>query len=302
MEFRKIQVTGESTYIISLPKKWVEENKLNKGDSLLVEEKGENLSVRMNKKGTKATGVDIKDKNKEFLARLLITKYIKGFDSVTFKSDEFIDPGKRKHLKKASRYLIGMEPFGETSKEMVFRMLMHEDVDLISTVSRMHEMSFSVLKEVIKELQKEDKNTEMLESIKYGDDEIDKFYFLLLRQLSKVHGSETIAWVQIVKSIERLSDHIQLIATLALEGVDFPPIEEYEFLIELYGEVMLALRSGHLKMAEEVIEEVERFRDREKEMVDQIGGKEEKTILIHESFRRIGEYTSDIAEGVINLY
>ncbi|MDA1168377.1 MAG: AbrB/MazE/SpoVT family DNA-binding domain-containing protein, partial [archaeon] len=30
--FRKLQVTGGSTVIVSLPKSWVEQNKLSKGD------------------------------------------------------------------------------------------------------------------------------------------------------------------------------------------------------------------------------------------------------------------------------
>lgn len=32
MEFRKIQFTGRSSYIISLPKKWIKENELKQGD------------------------------------------------------------------------------------------------------------------------------------------------------------------------------------------------------------------------------------------------------------------------------
>ena len=32
MEFRKIQFTGRSSYIISLPKKWIVENNLKQGD------------------------------------------------------------------------------------------------------------------------------------------------------------------------------------------------------------------------------------------------------------------------------
>lgn len=37
-EVRKLQVTGGSTYVLSLPKKWVTQNKLKKGSSLLIRE------------------------------------------------------------------------------------------------------------------------------------------------------------------------------------------------------------------------------------------------------------------------
>ena len=35
-ETRKLQITGGSTYVISLPKRWVTQNALEKGSSLLV--------------------------------------------------------------------------------------------------------------------------------------------------------------------------------------------------------------------------------------------------------------------------
>ncbi|OYT53812.1 MAG: hypothetical protein B6U72_04735 [Candidatus Altiarchaeales archaeon ex4484_2] len=303
MEYRKIQITGESTYIISLPKKWVKKSNLNKGDTIIIEEKGEGLWLKTREGGSRFSEIDVKDKTKEFLARLLITRYIKGYDMITFKSDKFIEPDKRKHLKKMSQYLIGMEPFGETSKEIMFKMLMYEGVDLTSTVSRMHEMSFSSLKDIINAIKNQENiNENFLKSIIDGDNEIDKFYFLILRQLSNTHCSDVTAWFQIVKSIERLSDHIENIANLLLEGQGFDEIESYEPLVELYGEVMLSLRSGHPDMAEEVLVEIEKLRVKERKLLDNLQKKRDKSLLVYESFRRIGEYVSDIAEGVINLH
>ena len=303
MEYRKIQITGESTYIISLPKKWVNKSNLHKGDTLLIEEKGDGLWLKTREGAGKFSEIDVKNKKKEFLGRLLITRYIKGYDVITFKSDKFIEPEKRKYLKKMSQYLIGMEPFGETSKELMFKMLMYEGVDLMSTASRMHEMSFSSLKELINAIKNPktvDKN--LFKSIIEGDNEIDKFYFLVLRQLSNTYGSDVTAWVQIIKSIERLSDHIENIAKLMLEGQGFDDIEVYEHLVELYGEVMLSLRSGHPDMAEEVLVRIEKLRGDEKKLLDKLQKKRDKSLLVYESFRRMGEYVSDIAEGVINLH
>ena len=37
-EFRKLQVTGGSTIIVSLPKEWVKSNDLKKGDVVSLEE------------------------------------------------------------------------------------------------------------------------------------------------------------------------------------------------------------------------------------------------------------------------
>ena len=45
-ETRKIQFTGKSTYIVSLPKKWIGDLGLKKGDQILVQRKGtSNLQI-----------------------------------------------------------------------------------------------------------------------------------------------------------------------------------------------------------------------------------------------------------------
>ena len=82
MEYRKIQVTGDSTYIISLPKTWVKKNKLDKGDVLSVVEKGDEVVLRLKDEKEKEFEVKIQTSDAEFLSRLLITKYIQGYDTI----------------------------------------------------------------------------------------------------------------------------------------------------------------------------------------------------------------------------
>ena len=45
MEFRKLIKFGKSSFVISLPKKWLEKNKLKKGDLLYVSENENGLSL-----------------------------------------------------------------------------------------------------------------------------------------------------------------------------------------------------------------------------------------------------------------
>ena len=78
----------------------------------------------------------------------MITKYIQGFDSIIITSKKYIPSNLRKDLKDISSLLIGLEQFGETSNELVFKMLMRERGDVEDTVLRMHRMSLSSLKEL----------------------------------------------------------------------------------------------------------------------------------------------------------
>ena len=303
MEYRKIQLTGESTYILSLPKRWVKKNKLDKGDILSVMERGDTLLLKPREEKEIDAEIGLEKKSPELIARSLITKYIQGFDTVVIRSKRYIPPEIRKGLKGISSLLIGMEQFGETSNELVFRMLMREKGDVVDTVLRMHRMSLSSLEELLRNITAENYNEHILKDIIQRDDEIDKFYFLIFRQLSSTGGYECSMWIQIAKSIERISDHIENIANLVIQGerVRKEDIDVYKELIDMYSSLKFALMNKSSKRADEIIDKVKNFRIKEKGIMKSIKAKEPETLLIYESFRRIGEYISDIAEVVINM-
>jgi len=303
MEYRKIQLTGESTYILSLPKRWVKKNKLDKGDVLSVMERGDTLLLKPREEKEIDAEISLEKKSPELIARSLITKYLQGFDTVVIRSKRYIPPEIRKGLKGISSLLIGMEQFGETSNELVFRMLMREKGDVADTVLRMHRMSLSSLEELLRNITAENYNEHILKDIIQRDDEIDKFYFLIFRQLSSTGGYECSMWIQIAKSIERISDHIENIANLVIQGerVRKEDIDVYKELIDMYSSLKFALMNKSSKRADEIIDKVKNFRIKEKGIMKSIKAKEPETLLIYESFRRIGEYISDIAEVVINM-
>jgi phosphate uptake regulator len=303
MDYRKIQLTGESTYIVSLPKKWVTKNNLNKGDTLSLIETGDEIILRAKEEKETETEIELGKKNLDLITRTLITKYIQGYDTVTIKSNSYIPPEIRRGLKDISSLLIGMEEFGETSNEITFRMLMKEKGNVEDTVLRMHRMSLSSLEELLKNIGPGEYNENILKDIVRRDSDVDKFYFLVLRQLSSLGSYDAIMWIQVAKSIERISDHIENIASHMLAGgkVKEEHMKEHEKLIEMYSDVRLALVNRSAKKADEILGQVKNFRIRETQMMNGLKSTNPDTLLIYGSFRRVGEYISDIAEVVINM-
>jgi phosphate uptake regulator len=303
MEYRKIQLTGDSTYIVSLPKTWVKKNNLDKGDIVYVMEKGAELVIKQKEEKEKEVDVKIKTTDMEFLSRILITKYIQGFDSIVFTSKDSLDSKIRAHLIKTSQYLIGLEPFGETKDGITFKMVMKGGRSILESVERMHDMSILSLRELMENLEEENYDENVMNGIIQRDNEIDKFYFLILRQLSASGGYESIAWVQIAKSIERVSDHVEHIANYVKEGkkVRKEDISYFKHIIDLYGDAMLTIKTGDLSMAEEILLKMEKQKTKDRDFMEKASQSATKNILIYASLRRIGEYISDIAESVINL-
>jgi len=223
MEYRKVQVTGEKTFIISLPKKWVDKNKINKGDILMLEEADDALLLRSKDKKSYGAEIQIKaNVDLDLVTRLIITRYIQGYDAIFITSKKHIPSEVRKGLGKISGVLMGLELFGGNSQELTLRMLMREMVDIIDSVSRMHEMSVESIGELIDYFEDNDRNlknvTDLLNTISLKEEEIDRFYFLILRQLSSESSHLAIPWVKIVDRIEEISDNIEKITRAISEG------------------------------------------------------------------------------------
>ncbi|MFZ2456734.1 MAG: phosphate uptake regulator PhoU [Candidatus Altiarchaeia archaeon] len=303
MEYRKIQVTGDSTYIISLPKTWVKKNKLDKGDVLSVVEKGDEVVLRLKEEKEKEFEVPIKTGDAEFLSRLLITKYIQGYDTVVFSSKQHVDPKIRERLIKTSSYLIGMEPFGESRDTITFRMLMKGGRNPMESIERMHDLSMLSLRDLLSTMESGTYDDNTLSGIINRDNEIDKFYFLIVRQISATGGFEGIIWVQVAKSIERISDHIESIAQHLKAGkrIKKEDLSVFRELVDLYGDVMLTLKNKDLSAAEEILNGIQKIRAEGADLKNNLDGDHRKNILVYASFRRIGEYISDMAESAINL-
>ena len=50
MEFRKLIRFGKNSYVISIPKPWVEKNKLKKGDTIYINENLDGLQINVREK------------------------------------------------------------------------------------------------------------------------------------------------------------------------------------------------------------------------------------------------------------
>ena len=90
-EIRKIQLTGKSTYIVSLPKSWVTKMRLNAGDQLAISESDFSLVltprglVKPEKPEEAAIKISQKD-NPDTIIRKTISIYLQGYNLIRVKT------------------------------------------------------------------------------------------------------------------------------------------------------------------------------------------------------------------------
>ena len=92
MQIRKLVKSGAASHTVALPKDWITNNKLIKGDLIYIENKNNELIISANTKETKKEEkeieISIDDKNEGTIRRQTISAYIKNYNKFIFRSEE----------------------------------------------------------------------------------------------------------------------------------------------------------------------------------------------------------------------
>lgn len=100
---RKVALIGPSTLMVSLPSKWVMQNKIKKGDELDIYEEGSRLIINCGKvDGSKKISIDL-NKNPSLIRRYLMDAYRSGFDEIRI---EYKNPDDIEVIQKTSNEIL----------------------------------------------------------------------------------------------------------------------------------------------------------------------------------------------------
>ena len=329
-EKRKVQMTGGSTLIISLPVSWAREAGINQGDEVTLRWQ-EDKSILLTAKPKKKLGVSrsiiklFPDEKPEDILRLLIAHYLVGYDVIKLVSQKGFNIQDRKWIKDTVRQmLIGLEVVEESGDELTLQSLLnYEELPLEKAIQRMSKIIRSIQKDSIKALQG---GTALARDVIQRDSEVDRFYLLIVRQLKAAlrdpelankigikHQRDCMGYRLIIKSMERIADHAEKIArdTIQIESLNPKLYEEIFEVSELSQKVfdisLESLSKRDIKAANRAIAEAQESSNIATMISNRIFktslSTKEQTYLrsILESLRRIAEYGADIAEVVINM-
>jgi len=331
VEFRKVQITGGSTYVVSLPKKWIETVELKPKDqvalvpqpdmSLLLVPRGE-----LKPKEASESLFDASQINRpEAVVTEFIARYLVGYDIIRVKLKDAMTRG---FLRSSiHQKLIGVEIMEENANEIIAQCLLGSvDLPLDRALRRMHILMVFMFKDAIEALRTNDQA--LAQEIVRRDDEVDRLYLFIVRQLKAAVDNrllveeiglsspkDCLGYRLIVKSIERSADHAARI-TKEISTLETPlekqTIESLVAVSELATEIqensMKALYKYDAELVHETMAKVRNVAELEAKLIEkllklQIDARTIVSIrLILESMRRIAEYGTDIAEIAVNLH
>jgi phosphate uptake regulator len=332
-ETRKIQFTGKSTYIVSLPKKWVTSLGLKAGSPIVITQQNNSLILtpkEMAKPTTQPTEVTLTISSKDdpnTIMRAIISLYLVGYNIIKVQTkEERINTTQRNVIKELSRKkLVGTEIISETSNEIKLQILAsYPELPVENALRRMCIIATSMHNDAIQALKNLDKK--LAQEVIQLDDEVDRFSLYIIRQLKAAvqngkilrdiglsNPRDCLGYRVIVKFVERIADHAARIAENFLsleeklsESVLQELFEMSTFAQNVFEDTIKSLFKKDYALADQVISKAKTIAILENRAIKEIQSKTKwadisKIRMIIESIRRIAEYASDIAEIVLNL-
>ena len=218
---------------------------------------------------------------------------------------------------------IGQEVVEETGTEIVLKDLLNPaEMPLENTISRMSVIVRKMHEDAVLALKNRD--PDLANSVIARDNDVDRLHWLIGRQANLILNDINLArkmnvppdgilnYFLVSRIIERVGDHASRIAHNAIKLGDCSPPEELMEMIEkvnsdslvIFEKSIRSFFDHNLKEANDIINDSLKFEDRcseiNKKALDYKAPVAIPIVSISDSMRRVGNYSSDICENVIN--
>jgi len=230
METRKVQITGGTTLIVSLPKSWANKVNLKGGDevSLLPQTDG-SLAIRTRNvpEVHHSKTIYIEGKEGDNLVREIIGAYIAGFNSIELRSSKILSK-QREIVRKTVNMLIGPEIIEETADKIVLQDILNPaELSVKKSIKRMYMIGSSMQENAIMALK--EKDFDLATDVAERDSEVDKLFLLVSKQFRMVMRDISIAdkfemsmeehldMRLCAYPLERIGDHATKICNMVLQ-------------------------------------------------------------------------------------
>jgi phosphate uptake regulator len=326
-----VQFTGRSTYVLSLPKRWIEEMHLKAGDQVtLVRELDNSLSIvpiftaaRESHNEVRASILPSESGNT--LKRKVVSMYLAGYNIIHLKvKSGRMNSALREAVREVvRRNLVGTEMISDASDNITLQVLLSlPELSINTAIRRMYLIASSMHKDALSALA--ELNHELAKEVIISDDEVDRFSLYVfrslvmamhngrvLREMGLKNPSDGLSYRVAAKSIERIADHAYNIADKAITLRDKIPKDSLQKIqkmshvaLEVLNDSVESLLRRDYHLADKTVDNAKNIRILEDEVLEAIEKDKVRDIsnikLVLEDIRRTAEYASDIAEAAMN--
>jgi phosphate uptake regulator len=328
MDVRKVQFTGGSSYVLTLPKEWIEAEQIKKNDSLGVEVQPDGALLI-----TRQSDQEPVQRTKEFdlagitepayLFRLLIGAYISGYTFIVIHSQQRLPPFVREVVRNFTQMTIGQEVVEETDTEITLKDLLNPaEMPFDNTIKRMFMIVKAMHEDAITAIRLQ--NQALAKDVTARDNDVDRLHWLIARQTNMILSNAALSRKMVVspvmalhyftisRIIERIGDHAERIVNIAqpilAKGIDPEILKKIakasELSVAIFDRSIVSFFNNDMKKANHNIESMRVLKSLCEDINTIVLQQETADAIalgyINESVKRAGEYAADISENVIN--
>jgi phosphate uptake regulator len=325
---RRIQKTGGSTFIVSLPKNWVLARGLGPGDVLLFTPRADGSLTVYPASATPAESqrrrVEVSnDDEQEHLFRRLIAEYIAGYPLLEIRTAGRMNARTREVVRNFAQRMIGPEILEETAESVILQDVVGQNpLPIPSIVRRMHQMVRAMQSDAMAAFRARDAS--IARDVVERDWEVDRLHWFLEKQVtSALRDARILATLDLSlpecstyllasRILERIADHaVRISETVELLGPEPTPERILQELERLAGraatclsEALDALDHRDIAKANEVIDSAQQLTRERDHVLREITSKKGRLAVavayVLESLERAAFYATDLAEIAIN--
>jgi phosphate uptake regulator len=329
MEGRKLQLAGKSTFLVSLPKRWVTNAGLKAGDTLFVDtETDGSVSIRMRSATRplvrRKSFVERGEETREHLLRKLIGAYISGFGLIEIRYGSERGPFVRKVAREFCHLVIGPEVIEESRGLLVIQDLSDpSELSSEKCLRRMHLTVRAMLDDAVLALKTLDEG--LAREVDLRSSDVNRLFWMVSKQYhlaqvtapganghppaATLHGHRLIA-----KHLQRIGEHAQRIAA-ALPAIQRGKGLDPKFhkdlddartsAVAMLDKAFHALVTRNIEEANQAIDARSEHQQIIENMAHRIAPRHGEDLLalgsVVDSLGRTAMYATEIAEEAIDL-
>ncbi|HII72708.1 TPA: phosphate uptake regulator PhoU [Candidatus Woesearchaeota archaeon] len=239
MEYRKIIEFGKSSYVISLPKDWLAQKNLKKGDVLYLDKEHDRLYLyppeKHSKPTIKSTLIDITGLDSVQIKFLLVSRYINNHNEITIVGKDLASNAPK--VRDIIHDLIALEIIEETSEKILTRDFLNmNEIDILEMLKKMDSITREMMRDSLKSFDQSNSA-----DIKLRDKDVNRICYLVSRTirylqrrpaLAKEKGftqGELLRLWNLTLRVESIADNTKRVASM-MQRVKMSDADKKEFL------------------------------------------------------------------------
>ncbi len=318
---------GKTSAVISLPKKWLENNGLEKGDLVNLEilMNGALIVTSVKSESEKLREIQIKvelNEDGDSVVRRIVACSLDGYDRIILVSRVF-SPEQQQAIRLISSILYMMVEESEAGRVVLRSIIDESKTSILSCVERMYAITGSMCRDVLRSVS--ERNIELARSVVEIERDVDQLEFLVYRlirvaitsiltnQTNDMTHLDYLDYQTLVHRIDRIADQVETIASNIVEIFDKDKsfnnstYSVMKTVFDIYNQAMSGFLSKDISKVDEVINSKKQVESDIKDLYSELASVSNldgpvyiSQMIIANSLRNIAHYSSDIAELTID--